>query len=561
MQITILAPPVWQPVLQAAAAELPASVAALLPVLVDYLHDRHAGITPRMAGRLARALLQDGGPPPIGTRRGGLIDWSRVIDRLARGALPDAEPQGGRDRRRSPTTVVAPAIPFVMLDRVVLPLLLAAQKRIDRCCLFGGDGHALMPDGESFLADYESALEAAMSDLTMGIGGPPAFFWQHRGIDAAALSRGLGAGAAGRGLSEADPETVALLTRLEPVLGPMQVQRTRAQQLRRSDMQSGGVRPREGGVTGIRMSRSMDDLNDMLVSEYTNEPLMMLDRLVNSGFMVRHRPPFQQNRRDVLLVGAMPLGARDTAARLAKVAWIDMVARLAPLLQGGGLRLSDFIWLDGDRMGGLAHGAASLPQALSLPQSANLTPEERLRFVWALDWLPGLLDRRRAYPPGLEPPVGEGDDAVETLRAGARWAACALARMPAGAGRDNEAGRLDLKDYGFVHVMLMLPRPAAGLDSGEARSAVMMAGQTLRLMTGRRQSASILWVPQRVADLDGWALSFEAGPLRHLADNLPPPGAPVPDGDPAAGGVDMHRLAGGLIGLWLTHLQEAIFGG
>jgi hypothetical protein len=529
---------------------------------VNYLHDRHAGIAPRMAGRLARALLREGGQPPIGARRGGLIDWSRVIDKLTRGTLPNAEPQGRHDRWRSPATVAAPSIPFVMLDRVVLPLLLAAQKRIGRCCLFGGVGHEVVPDGGSFLADYEGALEVAMSDLTLGIGGPPAFFWQHRGVDAAALSRGLGAGTAGRGLSEADPETVALLTHLEPVLGPMQVQRTRARQLRRSDMQSAGVRPREGGVTGIRMSRSMDDLNDMLVSEFTNDPVIMLDRLVNSGFMVRHRPPFQQNRRDVLLVGAMPLGARDTVGRLAKVAWIDMVARLAPLLQGAGLQLSDFIWLDGDRMGGLAHGAASLPQGLSLPNSANLTPEERLRFVWALDWLPGLLDRRRAYPPGLELPVGDGDDAVETMRAGARWAAGALARMPVGAGRDNAAGRLDIRDYGFVHVMLMLPRPAAGLDSGEARSAVLMAGQTLRLMAGRRQSASILWLPQRVSDLEGWSLSFETGPLRQVSDSMPPPVEPALNNAPAtAAGVDMHRLAGGLIGLWLTHLQEAIFGG
>jgi len=569
VQVTILAPQCWQPAVTAAAADLPPAAASLMAALVRYLHDRHVGIAPGPAGRLALTLL--GGRRPV--PRGGEADWPAVVARLVDGVLPgggDGGPAGdGRSGggRRAPATVVPGSVPFALVDRVVLPLVAAAQHRTGRCCLFGAEGHEVPAGGDAFLRGYEAEQEAALAGVCAGMtDGLPDLFWHHRGMDMAALSRRL----AGRGgqvpLPEADAETVALLLRLDPVFAPTAHRVQRSRRPRRASLQPSGVRPREGGVTGIRMTRTMDDMDDMLVSEYTNHPLVLLDRLVNSGFMVRHRPPRRQNRRDVLLVGAMPLGAGDTAGRLAKVCWIDTMARLAPLLQAAGLSNSDFVWLDGNRLGGLAHGFSPLPQGVPLPVGGGgLTPEERVRFVWTLDWLPGLLDRRRAYPPGLEPPEPEdGTDAPSQVKAAGRWTAGALAHAldrPASIA-GGEARRLEPGDYGAVHVALMLPRPAAGLEEGEAHSAVFAATRALGLHAGRHQSVSILWFPATGGSAAEWTMACGDGPLRTLAGD-PLAGDPPSSPDPARRETDepdLNQRAGSLVGQWFTHLQEAVLG-
>ncbi|MCW2243156.1 hypothetical protein [Azospirillum canadense] len=560
MQVTVFAPEVWRPAMDAAAAELPPRAAALMRAIVRYLHDRHVGLAPRPAGRLALALLGDGRGrrPVLSARRQGVADWVLAFERLADGVLPVADGGDGR-AGRSPATIVPSAVPYALLDRVALPLAAAAQRQLGRCYLFGAEGHAAPADGARLLDAYEADLDAELGRLCAGLAAePPRLFWRHEGTDVAALSR-RGGPAAG-GLPEADAETVMLLQELDPVLGPAVRRHARSVRPHRAALQASGARPREGGVAGIRATRSIDDVDDMLVSEFANERLILLDRLVNTGFLVRHRPPRRQNRRDVLLVGALPLGARDAARRLAKVSWIDTMARLAPVLQSSGLPRSDFAWLDGDRLGGVAHGFAGLPEGRPLPggDGWTLSPADRVRFVWALDWLPGLLDRRRTYPDNLDPPQGEHADDVAA--ACARWTHGALAHALGGAppAGDGDGRRPDLNDYGFVHVMVVLPHPTEGLEDGAARSAVFAAARALGLDKGRRQTASVLWIPERADDLARWCVAFDDGPLLRVMDALAPP-AEAPEG--GADAPDPHRLAGGLIGLWLTHLHEAILGG
>ncbi len=574
VQVTILAPQVWQPAVDVAAADLSDPAASLMRAAIRYLHDRHVGIAPRPAARLALTLLRDGRSTSrtLRARRELAADWTGVVERLAASVLPEVSGgegrgAGGQRRERSPATVQPSSIPFAILDRIVLPLVAAAQRRTGRCCLFGAAGHAVPSAGARYLDDYDSEQDAAIGAVCAAISvDPPRLFWAHRGVDMAALSRGSAGNGGSFPLPDADPETVALLMRLEPVLGTMVRRPVQSRRPQRAALQASGVRPREGGVAGIRTTRSIDDIDDMLVSEFTNHPLILLDRLVNSGFMVRHRPPRRQNRRDVLLVGAMPGGSRGAAGRLAKVSWIDAMARLAPLLQDAGLFNSDFAWLDGDRLGGLSSGFSGLPQGLPLPgDGVNLSAADRMRFVWALDWLPELLDRRRTYPSsveasGVDPQDGTHRSATELSSAAGRWVAGALAhtmeRAHSTAGGESRA--LEVNDYGVVHVIVMLPRPAAGLEDGEVRSAVFAAVNSLRLEVGRRQTASVLWLPGRIGDIDHWTMAFGEGPSRRVADFLAPPPAATPETADAA---DPHRIAGGLIGLWLTHLQEAILGG
>lgn len=94
-----------------------------------------------------------------------------------------------------------------------------------------------------------------------------------------------------------------------------------------------GIRPREGGVTGVLHTRRIRDLPDALPSAFVMPENLRVVKLIEEGFMIPHRPPHRRPDRDLL---SMTMQAGDVAAlasaTLAKAAWIDAVIRLRILL-------------------------------------------------------------------------------------------------------------------------------------------------------------------------------------------------------------------------------------
>lgn len=103
-----------------------------------------------------------------------------------------------------------------------------------------------------------------------------------------------------------------------------------------------GIRPREGGVTGVLHTRRDSDLGDALTSAFVLPEEIRLIKLLEEGFMITHRPPHRRPDRDLL---SMTIQTRQVAglgaAALAKAAWVDATMRLRILLANLGMSKSE----------------------------------------------------------------------------------------------------------------------------------------------------------------------------------------------------------------------------
>ena len=94
-----------------------------------------------------------------------------------------------------------------------------------------------------------------------------------------------------------------------------------------------GIRPREGGVTGVQHSCRDTDIADALSSAFVLPKEIRLMKLLEEGFMIPRRPPYRRPDRDLLSMTFQR--DRDVgydAAALVKAAWIDATMRLRFLL-------------------------------------------------------------------------------------------------------------------------------------------------------------------------------------------------------------------------------------
>src|SRR6185436_19227566 len=118
-----------------------------------------------------------------------------------------------------------------------------------------------------------------------------------------------------------------------------------------------------GRVEGLAQGRGEGQLGSMVLSEFLNPPLVLVDRLLNSGYLVHERRPRRAKLRDALVVGLMPHEVRATPqGAFAKACWLDCMSRLPRRLSSARLRDSEFRWIEGDA-GGRAR-CASFPLGL-----------------------------------------------------------------------------------------------------------------------------------------------------------------------------------------------------
>lgn len=200
--------------------------------------------------------------------------------------------------------------------------------------------------------------DSALADVAvMG-----AAFWVHAALDLhlAALietrARARVGGSPGTGYdagpgrqassnTECDPQFAALVFLHPPRFDPRQ----RDEALRRkgkslSAWRRSGIRPKEGGVAGIRQSRSPEDLPDSLFSELILPRTLLVNKLLHEGLLVRHRPPRREPRRDLLALTLSQALPEDGMGLLVKAAWADAAIRLRVALHQIGLGNSDLVW-------------------------------------------------------------------------------------------------------------------------------------------------------------------------------------------------------------------------
>jgi hypothetical protein len=140
-----------------------------------------------------------------------------------------------------------------------------------------------------------------------------------------------------------DTQLAQMVYCLEPELEDDPLWRKRAfKPSARSNRLRVGMRPREGGVTGVLHTRRLRDLLDALPSAFVVPESIRVLKLIEEGFMIPDRPPYRRPDRDLL---SLTMQAPETdglgSAQLLKAAWIDATIRLRVLLANMSLKKSE----------------------------------------------------------------------------------------------------------------------------------------------------------------------------------------------------------------------------
>ena len=154
-----------------------------------------------------------------------------------------------------------------------------------------------------------------------------------------------------------------------------------------------------GRVEGLRQGRGEGQLASMVLSEFLNHPLVLVDRLLNSGYLVHERRPRRAKLRDALVVGLMPYEVRATPqGAFAKACWVDCMTRLARRLSAARLQDSEFRWIEGDAGGRARRSSFPLGQ---VPADMAARRHETFRdaFMTLSRWVPDYFETRAGFRP------------------------------------------------------------------------------------------------------------------------------------------------------------------
>lgn len=374
---------------------------------------------------------------------------------------------------------------------VAEPVLRNAAKRIGQMPLVGhGTSEADIPGFAAAAAALQQATTDALTDPEV-MGKP---FWVHVALDllheaiqsTRTKARLIAPQSLGR---ECDPALAALVFLHPPSFDvTRQLERPRRKANRVSAHRRAGIRPKEGGVAGIRQSRSLEDLPDGLFSEMIQPRMLLANKLLHEGLLVRHRPPRRDPRRDLLAVSMQMADRDDGTGLLVKAAWADAAIRLRLALSQMGLTNSDMIWAqDGC-------DAALLDCQISEPGLGRLPPfaiEGRVRA--------DMLMRSTLFPtfavvPARTPAPAAGAEPESRHTAMLRLWRSGLAPLAARHRRDPAGLPMD---YGQRMVMLCRPMPRQA-DWGELRA--QMSTALGREIGGKSHLACLTWRADAAGD-------------------------------------------------------------
>jgi hypothetical protein len=523
IEVRLVPPSVWGPEVARYAEPGNASdpwtdPARLAHAVLWVLQDAHVGITPKLAHELGRLFARKGPAEP------GV--WPKLFRRLQEG-LPRTERSG----------LVAGNAPVYVVQNLVKPIVREACAELGYTCLLCQDDTEGAVTDEEYAA-YGVSLERIASRLSAQFAAGPLFAAEHGNI-VAALSEPSPHGRSRAVVPEIDRDSLAWLLGLDAEVSfPDRASRSTPTPSyvpkRRPAAEGQG-----GRVEGLRQGRGEGQLGSIVLSEFLNHPLVLVDRLLNSGYLVHERRPRRAKLRDALVVGLMPHEVRATPqGGFAKACWVDCMARLASRLASARLRDSEFRWIEGDAAGRARRTSFPLSQAPSdIPPGRHAAFRDA--FMTLSRWVPDYFETRAGFRPL------RGD--AHTIASAEAWAIAAWAAhvdRDERAGSDAPTGSVD--GFSFVHVMVFHPPMDEGSGAaaeGAARLGRLRAG--LRLGYRRRRHATVTYVPLD-RDTRPWRFGSDSDPWRALT--------PTPSDDGAA-------LARALQSSWLDRLTRDIWHG
>jgi hypothetical protein len=520
MEIRLAGPSAWQA--EAARCGPPAGgrpaaeTSRLAHAVLWTLQEAHVGITPKLAHDLARVFAEPaarGGSGPLPARAPDHpIVWSRLLRRL-QDSLPRTDRSG----------LVAGNVPVYIVLKIVKPIVRESCRALGRACLLCHDEPAAGVTAEDYAA-YAAALEREVSRTAERLASGPLFAAEHGNV-VAALSEPSWHGRSRTSVPELDRASLAMLLGLDAGVDVPARRSRRPPAPTYVSRRHPGPGDHEGRIEGLRHSRGEAHFGSIVLSEFLNHPVILVDRLLNSGYLVHERRPRREKLRDVLVVGVMPHAVRATTqGSFAKACWLDCMSRLGQVLAAARLGDSEFRWIEGDRSG--RSRCCSFPLGeLPAQYAAGGATQFRDAFVTLLRWLPDYFDTRTGFRPlGVPPSL--------TIE---QWAAAAWA---ASVGPHTTP----IERFSFVHVMMF--HPSMGTEpgthaAGARRLGTLRAG--LRLGYSPRRHTSVTYVSGD-GERPAWHYGAGSDPYRLLA------------GDGAA-------LARHVQAAWLDQLTKEIWHG
>lgn len=435
------------------------------------------------------------------------------------------------------------------------PILRWAAGGVARVGLCGAAPLGPQPSSEDERA-LSARVETALSDgLAMGRG-----FWIGVGLGLhAAAQRSLEVTANRRDLDlhETDLPLGRLLFEVEPQFEAERLARRRRERARTRNIRTRtGFKPKEGGTTGIRVSRDPDDLSDAIASDLVLPDVLVASRLLQEGLLVRHRPPQREPKRDLLTFWCCDRRLEDDATLLAKAAWADAGVRLRFLLAQSGLARSDLLWAEA---GSVGRSAAHLrvEDLAVYPGLRALDPMRlgglvRAETLWRANLLPDFVE---TLPLDMSAHDMADPDPVELTGNLPALAQLALRRMMRSprvnpVSRPASAPRLD--DYARRLAVLCLPGASAEAQAalGDWRAIRARAAALLRRPMGSLDVVAVLVSPPQLdRNAAYWAMSDARG-LAKVELKIPE------EGD----GAEVLARTAGRLSAWMMDItMEAAF--
>lgn len=498
--VEILGSDVWRPYLDNLLSHHPLPMARTAKTLISSLHNRHVPITPRLAVELVPLLVQ-----PTSTEWVEGV-WSTVLQRLSKALSPN---QTGASKSAGLLLGAAPAHTLI---RLVQPIILEACKRQGMGILFAEDP---IPGGMA-AGPYHAWSEkmhhevARIAEDTTGL----STFWADRALALAHVSNLPSSQNQSHGLPRLHAPSLAVLLGLETHNSPVTSRSRHPKPLQSPQKHRESVRLKEGGVHGVKMSRRLQDMGEMLIAEFMHHPVVQADRLLNSGYLSYRREPRREQIRDVLVVGIMPHSAQTgPAAAFARICWLEFCARLAYILCRNNMNRSEFRWLEGDRAGGVRQSGILLKDLPQTHPGEQETPHQQWReaFFKTAARIPEFLDENAPfqYPP--EDHLSQNSDPKTdewwirqvwtNQRDHRRWT---LDENRQNRGGQAQGG-LSQTSWSNTHVMVFQSANKKGLSAH---------GLHQKLRFKRRSGLSLTHTPQEIQS--GWYLESHKAPARPL---------------------------------------------
>ncbi|MCP5049067.1 MAG: hypothetical protein GY940_17995 [bacterium] len=515
-QVILIAPSIWEDLTQTSFSELPPQTKPIAHSILATLQNRHIGITPNLSAELAHLITNPHSPHHNNP-------WTPTLKRLLEETSNNLQPTG----------ILLNTIPLYTIIRLAAPIIEEANNQIQLCCLFCQDNIQNDTTKEDY-NQYQSHLETQIHKIAETKNDFMQTFWQDRALTLASYSSHAPSwNKPETRLAELEPSALSLMLKLTPKLPKSQTLTIRPKIAVDPLKHQETRRMSEGGFSGIQITRRLDDMGDILLSEFLNPPAVLADRLINNGYLSLRRQTRREQLRDVLIVGMMPDALRSKpSTHFIKACWFDFIARFGFMLYRGRLMRSEFRWLEGDPFGRVRNCNFLLNQMprLDMPGNGDLPAEFRREFLMALGWLPQYLDTRGrfekipVYDAAPQQLKVSGETNTENER---KWAYSAwrsqkenllwslensgdsLPGVTSPTGQHEK--RLNIGGYAFVHIMLFLP--AEKRREREASAAARLGplysgfglGSSPGSDTGHKRSAGITWVPENLTDSSQWA--------------------------------------------------------